>query len=237
MEAIHRQLHHKRHRIALERPPLEQQTHYHRNQHAAKVQHYHHQRALARKNAAENAAYIGTLAEHDMNGVSSIVILRSRSLASVRQLIIAGTEQPNPISIGTKERPLKPILRSSESMTNATRAMYPLSSSIDRKKNSTTITGRKLNTEPTPLNTPSIISECIHVDRAGLSERRVGYLGQLHYAAIQQPDSVPPTGPNVRKKIISIMTTNTGSAHTLCVSTASIFSVRARSREWPPFLR
>ena len=61
------------------------------------------------KNAAENAAYMGTLAEQDINGVSSIVILRSRSLASVRQLIIAGTEQPKPISMGTNERPLRPI--------------------------------------------------------------------------------------------------------------------------------
>ena len=30
----------------------------------------------------------------------------------------------------------------------------------DRKKNRVTITGRKLNTLPTPLNTPSITSEC-----------------------------------------------------------------------------
>ena len=66
---------------------------------------------------------MGTLAEQDMNGVSSMVILRSRSLASVRQLITAGTEQPKPISMGTNERPLRPIRRSSESITNATRAM------------------------------------------------------------------------------------------------------------------
>ena len=66
---------------------------------------------------------MGSLAEQLMNGVSRIVILRSRSLGSVRDAMIAGTEQPNPMSIGTMERPDRPILRSSLSMTNATRAI------------------------------------------------------------------------------------------------------------------
>ena len=64
--------------------------------------------------------------------------------------MIAGTEQPNPISIGTKLRPDNPVFRSSLSMTNATRAIYPVSSKIDRKKNNVTIVGRKLSTLPTP---------------------------------------------------------------------------------------
>ena len=38
--------------------------------------------------------------------------------------------------------------------------MYPLSSSMERKKNSVTMIGRKLSTLPTPLNIPSITSEC-----------------------------------------------------------------------------
>ena len=45
-------------------------------------------------------------------------------------------------------------------MTNATRAMYPESSKSDRKKNSVTMVGRKLSTLPTPLNTPSMTSDC-----------------------------------------------------------------------------
>lgn len=57
-------------------------------------------------------------------------------------------------------RPDRPILRSSLSITNATRAMYPLSSSKERKKNRVTMTGRKLRTLPTPLNTASITREC-----------------------------------------------------------------------------
>ena len=58
-----------------------------------------------------------------MNGVIMIVMRRSRSLVSVRVDMMAGTLQPNPISIGTTLLPDRPILRSSLSITNATRAM------------------------------------------------------------------------------------------------------------------
>ena len=87
-----------------------------------------------------------------------MVILRSRSLGSVLVDITAGTVQPKPISIGTMLRPERPILRSILSMKKATRAMYPVSSSMDRKKNITTIIGRKLSTLPTPSKIPSMIS-------------------------------------------------------------------------------
>ena len=48
-----------------------------------------------------------------MNGVSRIVILRSRSLDNVRVAMMAGTEQPKPMSMGTKLRPESPMRRSS----------------------------------------------------------------------------------------------------------------------------
>ena len=91
-----------------------------------------------------------------MYGVSRIVIFRSLSLGSVLVAITAGTVQPKPISIGTMLLPESPIFLSSLSMTNATLAMYPLSSISDRKKNRVTIIGRKLSTLPTPANIPSI---------------------------------------------------------------------------------
>ena len=62
-------------------------------------------------------------ADQLMNGVSSIVILRSRSLDNVLVAIIAGTEQPNPISIGTKLLPDRPSFLSGLSITNATLAI------------------------------------------------------------------------------------------------------------------
>ena len=52
-----------------------------------------------------------------------MVILRSRSLDNVRVAMIAGTEQPKPINIGTMLRPERPILRKILSMTKATRAI------------------------------------------------------------------------------------------------------------------
>ena len=58
-----------------------------------------------------------------MNGVSRMVILRSRSDGSVRLAMTAGTVQPKPTSMGTMLRPDSPMRRSSLSMTNATRAM------------------------------------------------------------------------------------------------------------------
>ena len=91
-----------------------------------------------------------------MNGVSNIVIRLSLSLGRVLVDITAGTVQPNPISIGTMLRPESPILRKSLSMKKATRAVYPLSSRIDRKKNNVMIIGRNDNTLPIPAKTPSI---------------------------------------------------------------------------------
>ena len=116
--------------------------------------------ACSGKKAAEKNAYIGTLAEQLINGVNNMVIFLSRSEESVRLAITPGTLQPKPISIGTILLPDNPSLRSSLSMINATLAIYPLSSSIDKKKNNVTITGRKLSTLPTPLNMPSIINAC-----------------------------------------------------------------------------
>ena len=88
---------------------------------------------------------MGSLALQLIKGVSRIVIFRSRSLDSVLVAIIAGTEHPNPISIGTKLRPDSPIFRRSLSMTKATLAIYPVSSRMDRKKNKVTMVGRKLS--------------------------------------------------------------------------------------------
>ena len=79
--------------------------------------------AWSGKNTAVNRAYMGSFAEQLMNGVSMTVILRSCSDGSVRVAMIAGTEQPKPISMGTKLRPERPSLRKSLSITNATRAI------------------------------------------------------------------------------------------------------------------
>ena len=65
------------------------------------------------------SAYIGSFALHDMKGTRRIVIRLSLVLERVRADIIAGTEHPKPISIGTNERPERPILRSNLSIIKA----------------------------------------------------------------------------------------------------------------------
>ena len=104
---------------------------------------------------------MGILAEQLMNGMRRIVTIRSRSDGSVRLAMTPGTVQPNPTSMGTMLRPDRPIFLRSLSMTNATRAMYPESSSRARKKNSVTMMGTKLTTVPTPAKTPSMMREWI----------------------------------------------------------------------------
>ena len=74
---------------------------------------------LTPKKAAVNKVKTGNLAEHDIYGVSIIVIFLSLSLVSVREDITAGTEQPKPINIGTKLRPDKPNLRKGLSIIKA----------------------------------------------------------------------------------------------------------------------
>ena len=86
------------------------------------------------KCVCKQCIYIGSFAEQLINGVRRMVIFLSRSDASVLVDIIAGTEQPKPISIGTKLLPESNIFLSSLSITNAILAIYPLSSRIDKKE-------------------------------------------------------------------------------------------------------
>ena len=111
------------------------------------------------KKAAVKKPYIGNLAVQLINGVSIMVIFLSRSEGKVRLAITPGTVHPNPISMGTILLPERPIFLSSLSITKATLAIYPLSSSRDRKKNSITMRGIKLRTLPTPAKIPSMMRE------------------------------------------------------------------------------
>ncbi len=175
------------------------------------------------KNAATKNPYIGSFAVQLMNGISMIVIFLSRSDGRVLDDITAGTEHPNPTSIGTIDRPESPIFRRGLSITKAIRAIYPVSSSSDRKKKSTTMIGRKLITEPTPANTPSITSEC----RTGLTFQAVIPLSSAPASA-----SIPicirfwknaPITLKVSQNTSAIIPINAGIAVYLPVRILSIF--------------
>ncbi len=85
--------------------------------------------AIAAAIMAINSAF----APQVKNGITRIVLILSFSVASVRVLIIAGIAQPKPIIIGIKARPETPNLRKIRSNIKAIRAIYPLSSIIEKK--------------------------------------------------------------------------------------------------------
>ena len=85
------------------------------------------------------AVRIGSFAPQLKNGITLIVAILSFSSARVRVFTIAGTEQPKPIIIGINALPDKPNLLKMRSRINATRAIYPLSSKIEKNKNSNNI--------------------------------------------------------------------------------------------------
>ena len=101
------------------------------------------------------ATRIGNLAPQEKNGITLIVETFSFSSASVLVLIIAGTEQPKPIIIGIKALPDKPNLRKILSKIKATRAIYPVSSIIEKNKNNTKICGKNPKMANKPVKTPS----------------------------------------------------------------------------------
>ena len=100
--------------------------------------------------------YTGSLALHDTNEVTNMVIIRELRFSIVRVAIIAGTEQPKPIIRGINDLPCKPILCIRRSIIKAARAIYPEASSIVIQKYSINILGKNTMTAPTPDIIPSI---------------------------------------------------------------------------------
>ncbi len=85
-----------------------------------------------------------------------IVNIRSRLFSNVRAAIIAGTLQPNPINIGTKDLPGSPMAVMTRSTTKPARAMYPVPSIKARNINMVVNTGMKVITVFMPLPRPEV---------------------------------------------------------------------------------
>ena len=161
-----------------------------------------------------------------MNGVKRIVKRRSRWLLMLRADITAGTVQPKPIIMGIKLRPFSPILRRGLSMRNAARAMYPLSSRMDRHMNRMTMVGMKLSTLPTPVSTPFTTRSCTQpATSLALSHWAIALI--LASTSAENPSAThDPKGPKVIQNTSSMAQRNTGMANTGCVSTRSTRSER-----------
>ncbi len=69
------------------------------------------------------STYMGRRAEHDMNGLIRMVIMRLLRLSMLRLDIMAGTLQPNPITSGMNDLPWSPMRCISLSIMNAARAI------------------------------------------------------------------------------------------------------------------
>ena len=165
-----------------------------------------------------------------MKGTSRIVILRSRSLDKVREAMIAGTEQPNPMSMGTKLLPERPRRRSGLSITNATRAMYPLSSRMERNKNNVTMTGKNPSTLPTPPQMPSVTSELtIGLTSAAVSASPMAPITKS-MPVCSQSDSQAPSQLNVMRNTNPMMRIKHGMAVKRPVRMRSAATLRACSR-------
>ena len=101
------------------------------------------------------AVKIGNFAPQEKKGITLIVLVLSLSSAKVRVLIIAGTLHPKPIIIGINARPDKPNFLKILSRIKATRAIYPVSSIIEKNKNKTKICGKNPKIANKPVRTPS----------------------------------------------------------------------------------
>ena len=66
---------------------------------------------------------MGILAEQGMKVVVIMVIFRSAGFSMVREAIMPGTPQPEPISMGMKDLPDRPNFRKARSRMKAIRAM------------------------------------------------------------------------------------------------------------------
>ena len=81
----------------------------------------------------------GIFALQGMKVVVITVIRRSLTFSIVRDAMIPGTPQPEPIRIGMNDLPESPNLRKIRSRTNAIRDIYPHASRKASKRKSTNI--------------------------------------------------------------------------------------------------
>ena len=169
---------------------------------------------------------MGSLAEHDINGVTSIVLRLSCSVSSALVAMMAGTVHPNPSIIGRNAFPESPAFPMMPSMTYATLDIYPLSSRIASARNRITILGIKVRIPPTPAMMPSVIREIIHPAQP-TAFRIVSASTDRNESTTSNPPFRKSPTLKVRKNTSPMIIRNTGTPQKECVNTLSIFSVKA----------
>ena len=147
-----------------------------------------------------------------------MVSMRSFLLSRVRVVIIAGTLQPKPISIGINDLPWSPIRCIILSIRKAALDIYPVSSNSAIQKNRINMFGRKIITLPTPAIIPFITRSFKR-----LSERKLSSNAEI--PSTPMPIHSMGYAPNekVNWNIAHIKNIKIGNPINLCVSTRSIF--------------
>ena len=172
------------------------------------------------------SAYTGSFAPQDMQGVSITVMRRSRSFSTPRAAAAAVVVQPSPISIGITLRPDRPSRRSSRSVMNAARAIYPVSSMTAISRYKIRICGRKPSTLPAPARMPSASSEDTH---AGCPRSSQSVSARSWSTAPPtSPVRYAPGAPKARKNMKSRTASKIGKAVYRPVRIRSSAPVRSR---------
>ena len=121
-------------------------------------------------------------------------------------LIIAGTLQPKPIIIGIKALPDNPNLRKIRSRIKATRAIYPVSSKIEKNKNNNKICGTKDKTAKTPPRIPSQINPPTQEGEASSNEATQDVILSVRiptrFCKITPMEFIPPSVHNNPSKAV-----------------------------------
>ena len=105
--------------------------------------------------------------------------------------------------------------------------MYPLSSKIDKKKNSTTIIGKNDKTLPTPAKIPSIIREWTTGFNPYAVNARSAKSVTISIPTLSQSERPAPITPKVSQNISPIIAAKAGSAVYFPVSILSAFTLLA----------
>ena len=151
--------------------------------------------------------------------------------------MIPGTPHPEEMRKGINDLPDSPNLLKILSMMNATLAIYPQSSRIDRQRNTHAICGVNPSTDPTPFITPSTTRDITHPDAPRLSSPVLapGLIHPSNSVSLAQSVRGVPIFEIASQYTRYMIATKIGRAKSLLVTILSILS-EVVSFSWFAFL-
>ena len=151
----------------------------------------------------------GKRAPHGMKGREYITFFLS-DFSSICVERTAGTVQPSPVMSGINDFPERPRARMGASMTNAARAIYPLSFNTSMSANNIAMRGKSEITEPMPFSNTVITkfftsfpapAKFINFSRREIKKEKI---------FIVKKQNASPAAENVNANMNAIMRKNNG---------------------------